>query len=181
MTLCVNNVYIIWTIPSALLPHLPKAPKSLPSPKGSRESHKVSRSRWVNGMYHLHWGHGMFANRLTTEWWNVQMARRTLQPEGRANPGMEEKQVIKSHSNSLSFFIPSTPHPKEANKDDYITRIHQHVERKIRLIQLKKKKTSILFHIYVKMRTLKPHTFYNGEKQESRGKGGEKRTMIATG
>ena len=68
------------------------------------------------------------------------MARRTLQPEGRANPGMEEKQVIKSHSNSLSFFIPSTPHPKEANKDDYITRIHQHVERKIRLIQLKKKK-----------------------------------------
>ena len=152
-----------------MLPHLPKAPKSLQSPKGSRESHKVSRSHRVNGMYHLHWGHGMFANRLTTEWWNVQMARRTLQPEGRANPGMEEKQVIKSHGNSFSFFIPSTPHPKEANKDDYITRIHQHVERKIRHHPIKKKTTVyILFHVYVKMPNLKPHTFYNGEKQESK-------------
>lgn len=96
------------------------------------------------------------------------MARRTLQPEGRANPGMEEKQAIKSHSNSLSFFIPSPPHPKEANKDDYITRIHQHVERKTRHHPIKKTTVYTLFHVYVKMPNLKPHTFHNGEKQESK-------------
>ena len=57
---------------------------------------------------------------------------------------------------------------KETNKDDYITRIHQHVERKIRHHPIKKKTVYTLFHVYVKMPNLKPHTFYNGEKQESK-------------
>lgn len=64
------------------------------------------------------------------------MARRTLQPEGRANPGMEEKQVTKSHNNSSSSFI-STPTSPQGTAE-YITGIHQHVERKIRPRPIKK-------------------------------------------
>ena len=33
---------------------------------------------------------------------------------------------------------------------------------------IKKKTVYTLFHVYVKMPNLKPHTFYNGEKQESK-------------
>lgn len=65
------------------------------------------------------------------------MARRTLQPEGRANPGMEEKQVTKSHNNSFPFFVPFPPPPKEQYKDEYITRIPHPWKGKQGLIQLK--------------------------------------------
>lgn len=108
-TLCVNNVYIISAILSALLPQLPNPfPSPLPIPSGLQE--EVGRARRrpgavLNGMWRLHWGQGMLANRLTTEWWNVQMAPRTLQPEGRANPGREETQVTKSYSYSCPFCV----------------------------------------------------------------------------
>lgn len=97
------------------MPQLPKAQKSFPSPKGSRESHKVSQSLGVNGMYHLHWGHDGFANGdspLSDEMyeWLRELSKR----KDWWILGGRRKQVTQSHHNTFSssflFHPPPTPH-----------------------------------------------------------------------
>lgn len=99
-----------------MLPQLPKAQKSLPSLKGSGESHKVSESLGVNGMYHLHWGHDGFANGDSPL--SDEMYERLRELSKRKDwwiLGGRRTQVTQSH-NIVFFFLPFPPSTRTSQR-----------------------------------------------------------------
>lgn len=165
-----------------MLPHLPKAPKSLLSPKGSRESHKVSRSFelmaciiYIEGMACLQTGSPLSDEMYK---WFGELSNGK---DGRIL-GWRKNKSPKVTIPFLPLLPPTLLHPKGTYKDEYVTRIHHHVERKIRPHPIKKKlSTPASTCLCTNAKFKATHILQWWETWEQRGKRGEKRTMIATG
>lgn len=87
-----------------MLPHLPKAPESLFSGKGCRQSHKVSGSSELMAWIIYIQGMARLQTQLTIEWWSAQMAPRTPRLEAPAIPGIAARQGAESGAGKIIFF-----------------------------------------------------------------------------
>jgi len=157
-----------------LLPHLPKAPKSLSSRSGCKESHKVSPSRGVNGMYHLHRGHGMFAN--GAYHWVMKCTNGSENsPAGRTGDswvGLEQGTASEEHFLEGEQYNSDDKKEGGGSKPQSYLYTHRIGERKVQIL----------------LRTCYKNTEFRlmsiTQWVKTCGKtlrGGEKRTMIATG